>query len=100
MSKPTIRAVQRETAHAFGLPLTAMTVRCRDRYLIPGRQAAMYLAWKLCGKSIAVVARGFRRDHTTILHAASRVLTIHRHDPAFHRRLTAARAAVAERRHE
>jgi chromosomal replication initiation ATPase DnaA len=94
MIKPSIRAVQRETALAFDLPPGIMMEKWGPRDHTRARQAAVYLAWDMCGRSLGVLARVFRRDHATILYAASRVLAVHRHDPDFKLRLRAARRAI------
>jgi chromosomal replication initiation ATPase DnaA len=45
----------------------------RDRSIVQGRQVAMYLYRRYSGKSLQEIGNVFRRDHTTILHAAREV---------------------------
>lgn len=69
--KPTIHQVKDEVCRRAGL--TRAEIESSLRRSTKLRQAAIFLARELCGKSLPQIARVFGgRDHTTILHACRR----------------------------
>ena len=69
--KPTIHQVRDEVCRRSGL--SPAEIESGLRNITKLRQAAMFLARELCGKSLPQIARVFGdRDHTTILHACRR----------------------------
>lgn len=71
--KPTIHQVKDEVCRLSGLTRAEIESSLRDRRIARPRQAAMFLARELCGKSLPQIGRVFGdRDHTTILYACRR----------------------------
>lgn len=64
----SISAVQEGVCEAFGLSLDDMLGKRRLRSVARPRQIAMYLSRRLTCASYTIIAKVFRRDHTTILH--------------------------------
>jgi chromosomal replication initiation ATPase DnaA len=54
----------------------------------------MYLTRELTGHSVAEIARGFRRDHSTVLHGIRRVDTDLEPGSALHKTLVETRAML------
>jgi chromosomal replication initiator protein len=70
----TIEEIQRRVAEHFHLRLTDMASARRARSVARPRQVAMYLAKQLTSRSLPEIGRKFgNRDHTTVMHACSRV---------------------------
>jgi chromosomal replication initiator protein len=64
--------------------LTDMASARRSRAIARPRQVAMYLAKQLTSRSLPEIGRKFgNRDHTTVMHAVSRVGELMGHDSAF-----------------
>jgi chromosomal replication initiator protein len=64
--------------------LTDMFSARRARNVARPRQVAMYLAKQLTSRSLPEIGRKFgNRDHTTVMHAVSRVGQLIEVDPAF-----------------
>lgn len=68
-----IQAIQRKVAAYYGLTMTELMSRKRDRRVSVPRQVAMYLACTQTGQSFPAIGRMFQRDHTTILHGYNKV---------------------------
>ena len=61
-----------------------MTSARRARAIARPRQVAMYLAKQLTSRSLPEIGRKFgNRDHTTVMHAVSRIAELMAADPAF-----------------
>jgi chromosomal replication initiator protein len=70
----TIEEIQRRVAEHFSMRLTDMSSARRARAVARPRQVAMYLAKQLTQRSLPEIGRRFgNRDHTTVMHAVSRV---------------------------
>lgn len=70
----TIEEIQRRVAGHYGMRLTDMHSPRRSRAIARPRQVAMYLAKQLTTRSLPEIGRKFgNRDHTTVMHAVSRV---------------------------
>lgn len=65
----TIREVQNPVAAILGVSRNDLLSPRRLRRLARPRQAATYLAKLVTARSTVVIAREFRRDHTTVMHA-------------------------------
>ena len=61
------------TAKHTGIPVVKMTGGCKTQEIVHARWLAMWLIRNLQGLSTPAIGRQFRRDHTTVLHALSRV---------------------------
>ena len=70
----TIEEIQRKVAEHYNIRLTDMSSARRARAVARPRQVAMYLAKQLTQRSLPEIGRRFgNRDHTTVMHACSRV---------------------------
>ena len=78
----TIERIQREVSKLFGVALSDLKAKDRRKAVALPRQIAMYLARQLTHASLADVGRAFGgKDHTTVLHAVSKIQTLLREDP-------------------
>ena len=80
----TIEEIQRRVAEYWNIRLTDMSSARRARAVARPRQVAMYLAKQLTSRSLPEIGRKFgNRDHTTVMHAVSRIGELMELDPAF-----------------
>ncbi|TCZ52927.1 chromosomal replication initiator protein DnaA [Roseicella aquatilis] len=80
----SIEEIQRKVAEHYNLRLTDMVSARRARNVARPRQVAMYLAKQLTQRSLPEIGRRFgNRDHTTVMHAVSRVAELIAQDAAF-----------------
>jgi chromosomal replication initiator protein len=80
----TIEEIQRKVAEHWNIRLTDMSSARRARAVARPRQVAMYLAKQLTSRSLPEIGRKFgNRDHTTVMHAVSRVAELCARDAAF-----------------
>jgi chromosomal replication initiator protein len=80
----TIDEIQRKVAEHYNMRLTDMFSARRARNVARPRQVAMYLAKQLTSRSLPEIGRKFgNRDHTTVMHAVSRVGQLIEIDPGF-----------------
>ncbi len=80
----TIEEIQKRVAEHWGLRITDMTSSRRARAVARPRQVAMYLAKHLTDRSLPEIGRMFgNRDHTTVMHACTRVAELMEADPEF-----------------
>ncbi|MBX6741739.1 MAG: chromosomal replication initiator protein DnaA [Acetobacteraceae bacterium] len=80
----SIEEIQRKVAEHYNLRLTDMSSARRARNVARPRQVAMYLAKQLTQRSLPEIGRRFgNRDHTTVMHAVSRVAELMTQDPSF-----------------
>ncbi|WP_215753711.1 chromosomal replication initiator protein DnaA [Acetobacter sp. P5B1] len=80
----TIEEIQKRVAEHWNIRLTDMSSARRARAVARPRQVAMYLAKQLTSRSLPEIGRKFgNRDHTTVMHAVSRVAELMERDPAF-----------------
>jgi len=70
----TIEEIQKKVAEYFNIRLSDMSSPRRARAVARPRQIAMYLAKQLTSRSLPEIGRTFGgRDHTTVMHAVSRI---------------------------
>ena len=70
----TIEEIQKRVSEHYHLRLSDMSSARRARAVARPRQVAMYLAKQLTSRSLPEIGRKFgNRDHTTVMHAVSRV---------------------------
>ena len=70
----TIEEIQKKVAEHFNIRLSDMSSPRRARAVARPRQIAMYLAKQLTSRSLPEIGRTFgARDHTTVMHAVSRI---------------------------
>lgn len=80
----SIDEIQRKVAEHYTMRLTDMFSARRARNVARPRQVAMYLAKQLTSRSLPEIGRKFgNRDHTTVMHAVSRVGQLIEVDPGF-----------------
>ena len=80
----TIEEIQKKVAEHYSIRLTDMSSARRARAVARPRQVAMYLAKQLTSRSLPEIGRKFgNRDHTTVMHAVSRVTELMRRDGNF-----------------
>ena len=80
----TIEEIQRKVAEHWNIRLTDMSSARRARAVARPRQVAMFLAKQLTSRSLPEIGRKFgNRDHTTVMHAVSRVAELMEQDPSF-----------------
>jgi chromosomal replication initiator protein len=84
----TIEEIQRKVAEHWNIRLTDMSSARRARAVARPRQVAMYLAKQLTSRSLPEIGRKFgNRDHTTVMHAVSRVGELMEQDAEFAERV-------------
>ena len=84
----TIEEIQRKVAEHWNIRLTDMSSARRARAVARPRQVAMYLAKQLTSRSLPEIGRKFgNRDHTTVMHAVSRVAELMDQDLEFAERV-------------
>jgi chromosomal replication initiator protein len=72
--KVTIEEIQKKVSEHYNIRQTEMTSARRARAVARPRQVAMYLSKQLTNRSLPEIGRKFgNRDHTTVMHAVSRV---------------------------
>jgi len=80
----TIEEIQRKVSEHWNIRLTDMSSARRARAVARPRQVAMFLAKQLTSRSLPEIGRKFgNRDHTTVMHAVSRVQELMERDVAF-----------------
>jgi chromosomal replication initiator protein len=80
----SIEEIQRKVADHYNIRLTDMSSARRARNVARPRQVAMYLAKQLTQRSLPEIGRRFgNRDHTTVMHAVSRVAELMAADAGF-----------------
>jgi chromosomal replication initiator protein len=80
----TIEEIQKKVAEHYSIRLTDMSSARRARAVARPRQVAMYLAKQLTSRSLPEIGRKFgNRDHTTVMHAVSRVTELMERDGTF-----------------
>ena len=80
----TIEEIQKRVAEHWNIRLTDMSSARRARAVARPRQVAMYLAKQLTSRSLPEIGRKFgNRDHTTVMHAVSRVSELMACDAGF-----------------
>jgi chromosomal replication initiator protein len=68
-ASPTLAQIQDAVCAVCGLQREELLSSRRSARVAHARQIAMYLARELTPMSLTEIARGFDRDHTTVLHA-------------------------------
>ena len=68
-----LERIQKAVCDVLHLSLADMRSPRRAATLVRGRQLAMYVARNQTDLSLAEIARGFDRDHSTVLHSIRRV---------------------------
>ena len=81
--KVSILEIQKKVSEHFNIRTSEMSSARRARNIARPRQIAMYLAKQLTSKSLPDIGRHFGdRDHTTVMHAVSRITELMGQDAA------------------
>ena len=84
----TIEEIQKRVAEHWNIRLADMSSARRARAVARPRQVAMYLSKQLTSRSLPEIGRRFgNRDHTTVMHAVSRVTELMAADADFAERV-------------
>jgi chromosomal replication initiator protein len=76
-------AIVETICEEYSFEIQAILGKSRTQPLTLARQMCMVLIHELTGWSLPLVADHFKRDHTTVLHAITRVLELRKEDPEF-----------------
>jgi chromosomal replication initiator protein len=93
-SRPSVPAIQDAVCAVLGLSRDDLLSSSRSPKITRGRHLAMYLARELSDLPLTQIAREFRRDHSTVLHAVRRVAAKLEPGSPIHRNLTEAQALL------
>lgn len=74
-SNVTIKVIKDEVCSHFGITVDELVSSSRSRKLAYPRQIAMYLSRELTKNSLPKIGEEFLRDHTTVMHAHSKIET-------------------------
>jgi chromosomal replication initiator protein len=79
----SIKAIQEAVSNRFGLSLTELCGDKRSQNIVYPRQVAMYLSRELTDSSLPKIGKEFGgRDHTTVIHATSKIARLIKEDPS------------------
>jgi chromosomal replication initiator protein len=70
---PSIAAIQDAVCAILGITRAELLSSSRTPRIARARHIAMYMSRQMTGSSLAEIARGFDRDHSTVLHAIRRI---------------------------
>jgi chromosomal replication initiator protein len=77
----SIRRIQETVSDRFNLSLSELTGEKRSQNIVYPRQVAMYLSRELTDSSLPKIGKEFGgRDHTTVIHATSKIARLIRED--------------------
>ena len=77
----SIRRIQETVSDRFGLSVTELCSAKRAQAVVYPRQVAMYLSRELTDMSLPKIGKEFgNRDHTTVIHATSKIAGLIRED--------------------
>jgi chromosomal replication initiator protein len=77
----SIKRIQDAVVERFGLTLAELTGDRRSQNIVYPRQVAMYLSRELTDSSLPKIGKEFGgRDHTTVIHATSKIARLIRED--------------------
>jgi len=72
--KITIEGIQKEVCNFYGIELSEMLSKKRNKHLVVPRQVAMFLCRKLTDASLPLIGDQFGgRDHTTVMHSLDKI---------------------------
>lgn len=72
--KITIEGIQKEVCKFYGIELSEMLSKKRNKHLVVPRQIAMFLCRKLTDASLPLIGDQFGgRDHTTVMHSLDKI---------------------------
>jgi chromosomal replication initiator protein len=81
LPRVTIEGIQETVSDRFGLSLAELCGDKRSQNIVYPRQVAMYLSRELTDSSLPKIGKQFGgRDHTTVIHATSKIARLIRED--------------------
>jgi chromosomal replication initiator protein len=79
----SIKAIQEAVSDRFALSIAELCGDKRSQNIVYPRQVAMYLSRELTDSSLPKIGKEFGgRDHTTVIHATSKIARLIREDPS------------------
>jgi chromosomal replication initiator protein len=79
----SIKSIQEAVCNRFGLSSAELCGDKRSQNIVYPRQVAMYLSRELTDSSLPKIGKEFGgRDHTTVIHATSKIARLIREDPS------------------
>lgn len=93
--QPSMAAIAKSVARQFGVKLSDMQSSTRARDVVLPRQCAMWLARQLTSLALTEVAEYFgRRNHSTVLHACTKIESALAADASLRKELNEATARI------
>lgn len=83
----SIRTVAEIVCAHYKLPVSQITSRRRDEFIVLPRHVIFYVSHQICGANYSTLGRVFERDHNTIKHGTNSVRDRRDTNPAFAREL-------------
>ena len=81
MPEISVEGIQRTVVERFGMSMQELTGDRRSQQIVYPRQVAMYLCRELTDSSLPKIGKQFGgRDHTTVIHATSKIAKLIRED--------------------
>jgi len=81
MPEISVEQIQQTVVERFGMSLQELTGDRRSQQIVYPRQVAMYLCRELTDSSLPKIGKQFGgRDHTTVIHATSKIAKLIRED--------------------
>jgi chromosomal replication initiator protein len=81
MPEISIEQIQQTVVERFGMTMQELTGDRRSQSIVYPRQVAMYLCRELTDSSLPKIGKRFGgRDHTTVIHATSKIAKLIRED--------------------
>jgi chromosomal replication initiator protein len=81
MPDVSIERIQQTVSERFGISTSELCGDKRSQNIVYPRQVAMYLSRELTDSSLPKIGREFGgRDHTTVIHATSKIARLIRED--------------------
>ena len=78
----TLDSIISKTAQFYNLKTTDLLSKKRTRHIARARQMAMKLAYELTGNSYPQIGHAFDVDHTTVMYACKKIVSLMSDDPA------------------
>lgn len=82
-SEAEIRNIQEKVCAAFEINFVSMMGETRCREFVYPRHIAMFLCRHLTGASLPTIAKAFRRDHSSVIHAITNIQSILYRNPNY-----------------
>lgn len=86
--KPNVPLIKKAVAQHFDVPVESLKAKTRISRVVMARQVAMYIARELTDSSLEAIGAYFGgRDHSTVIHACSKIQNLIERDPALKKRV-------------